>query len=256
MSQPSRHAIHASAAGTCLLLAMATSGCAVFGMPDQLAETQAQVADLQRRHQALVQQLESLRRLHDEERELLRAMQASQSTQSDELTRRIENLAELFRHSSREIDRLARLSRSGAPIAAGAGAAPDTVKVPVVEGERLYDAAYSNLQQGRYPLAIMEFREYLRRFPDGELADNSQYGIGESYYAQAEYETAAAAFLEVPERFPDSDLARAALLKAGLAFAELGRLDRARAYLDRVIDEYPYSDEAIRARDRLRRLGG
>src|SRR5262249_50901562 len=41
---------------------------------------------------------------------------------------------------------------------------------------QLYDQATSDLTQGRYAMALTGYREFLRRFPDTDLADNAQYG--------------------------------------------------------------------------------
>jgi tol-pal system protein YbgF len=243
-----------------LLLGFVVSGCAVFRMPDQLTETQQQIRDLEYRIARLSEQIAALEELQQDEEAFLREMRASQSTRLDELERRVAALEELLRYSTERFDRASRdigkiSERPVVPVVGlQAGAGADTVRVEVMEGEQLYDSAYSYMLQGRYPLAVKGFSEYLARFPSGDLADNCQYGIGESYYAQSEFATAADAFLAVVSRYPDSDNVPSALLKAGFSFAELGDTPQARTFLNRVIDDYPYSDEAIKARDRLSRF--
>ncbi len=241
---------------SCVMI-LILSGCGIFAMPEQLEQNRAQIADLQRRHQALVRQLDALREMQEEQLALLREVRADDATQFSELQRRVDTIEQMLKHSTRELERVARGMGNQSVVMASSPsspAAPDTVRVPIVAGERLYDAAYSNLLQGRYPLAIMEFREYLQQFPDGDLADDSQYWIGESYYAQSELETAAQAFQILVDRYADSVRVPAAHLKAGFCYADLGEEELARAYLRRVVDEFPYSDEAIKARDRLERI--
>jgi tol-pal system protein YbgF len=242
-----------------VVMLLPLGGCGIFTVSSEVETVQAQVADLQRRQQTLINQIELLQSVQEEHLRLLREARADQSVQFDHIGQRLDALEQMLRHSTQELDRVSRgmgaVTALGAGAAAGTrSAAPDTVEIPVVEGEKLYDAAYANLLQGRYPLAIMEFREYLQRFPRGDLADDSQYWIGESYYAQSELQTAAQAFQTLVDRYPDSVRVPAALLKAGFCYVDLSEEDRARNYFRRVIDEYPYSDAAIKARDRLERL--
>src|SRR2546422_8590803 len=46
-------------------------------------------------------------------------------------------------------------------------------------------AAYIDFSKGSYSLAIAGFREFLRRYPDHELAGSAQYWIGEAYLSLA-----------------------------------------------------------------------
>ena len=61
---------------------------------------------------------------------------------------------------------------------------------------QLYDQSAQDLTQGRYGLALQGFRDFLRRFPTSDLADNAQYGIGESFFAQSQFDSAAG--VEIP----------------------------------------------------------
>jgi len=241
--------------GALLLVVLTAPGCAVMRMPDQLDATQLDIQRLEAQVAALREELLALRGIQEEQRSVLRELRADQSTRLGDVEDRIAALEELLRYSTERFDRVGRqINRIEQLPLTRASSPADTVTVQLAGGEQIYDAAYSSLLQGRYPAAIVDFREYLSRFPDGDLADNSQYWIGESYYAQSDYQTAVAAFLQVRERYPDSDKVPAALLKAGVCYAELGQTDRARQLFAEVLDAYPYSDEAIKARDRLGRL--
>ena len=48
------------------------------------------------------------------------------------------------------------------------------------------------------------FQAYLRDYPDGALAPNAWYWLGESYYVTQNYPLAQQAFDTVLQRFPDS----------------------------------------------------
>ncbi len=228
------------------------SGCAVMQMPEQLAETQDQVTALEARIAALAAQVDELRQAERLGQRGVREARADLSAQLDEIERHLAAVAELQRDSRSRLDRLQ--ARAAEPERIHVATRPDTVLIPTILGEQLYDAALSNALQERYPLAIQEFSDYLERFPQGELADDCQYYIGDCYDAQHSFEAAARAYLKLVKDFPASDRVPQALYKAGAALAELGRVDEAQRTLERVVDEYPFTDEAIRARDALRRL--
>lgn len=133
---------------------------------------------------------------------------------------------------------------------------PDSIGGQFVDPELLYNTASADYQRGNYDLALSEFAQYLKRFPDTELADNAQYWIGECYYVQQKYDQAIGAYNRVLTTYPKGDKAPAALYKLGLAQIALKDIDAARTTLKRVIDEFPRSDEARLARTRLETLAG
>ena len=54
-----------------------------------------------------------------------------------------------------------------------------------MQPQDIYQAAYIDFSKGSYSLAIAGFREFLRRYPDHELAGSAQYWIGEAYLSVA-----------------------------------------------------------------------
>jgi tol-pal system protein YbgF len=123
------------------------------------------------------------------------------------------------------------------------------------EAKRVYDQAYWDLTRGNYSLAVLGFREYLRRNPKSELADNAQYWVGECFYAQRDFNQAISEFLKVVEQYPRGDKVPAALLKTGYSYLQLEDKATARRYLNQVIEQYPQSDEAALAKNKLRSAG-
>ena len=57
------------------------------------------------------------------------------------------------------------------------------------------------------------------------------------------------------QNFPSGNKAAAAQLKKGFALIELGKQDDGVNELRRLIQRYPRSNEALQARERLRKLG-
>jgi tol-pal system protein YbgF len=116
---------------------------------------------------------------------------------------------------------------------------------------QLYDEAAQDLTQGRYGMALTGFREFVRRFPDGELADNAQYGIGECFFAQAQFDSAAAEYARVGETFPAGDRVPAAMYKLALSQEKLKKSAEAKKTLSDLVARFPLSGEAQLARERL-----
>jgi tol-pal system protein YbgF len=124
--------------------------------------------------------------------------------------------------------------------------------VSEADAKRTYDQAYKDLTRGNYSLALLGFRDFLRRSPASDLADNAQYWIGECFYAQRDYDPAVQEFLKVQENYPRGDKVPAALLKTGFSFLQLEDRASARRYLNQVVEQFPNSEEAVSARNKLR----
>ena len=123
---------------------------------------------------------------------------------------------------------------------------------PVPDPKQLYDTAYLDITRGNYQLAIAGFREFLRLYPGSSLADNSQYWIGEAFYAQKSYAEALAEFDKVIEIYPGQDKAAAAYYKSGLCRRELGDRPGSLKKWQELIQRFPNSPEAKLAQDRIR----
>lgn len=166
---------------------------------------------------------------------------------------RLANLSQQIAATNQELKSFRNLPRFAEP-ALPEGSAPIEGQA-VGSPQSLYDAAYGDYVRGSYELAIRQFQEYLRRFPDTEFADNAAYWIGECYYRQNRFRQAITEFDKVLDRFPDSDKVPSALLKKGYAYLELGERAQGEVQLRYVIREYPGSDEASLARQRLQEIG-
>jgi tol-pal system protein YbgF len=122
-------------------------------------------------------------------------------------------------------------------------------------GERAaYDSAFAALRAGDYVTSARAFQAYLSAYPDGALAPNAWYWLGESYYVTQNYPIALQSFDTLLQRFPGSTKAPDAMLKRGFALIELGQAGPGAAALERLVGEYPGSDAARLATSRLRTL--
>ena len=133
----------------------------------------------------------------------------------------------------------------------------DASELPIdssLDEKRSYDDAFSALRDGRYAESARRFQAFLTAFPDGELADNAMYWLGESYYVTQNYRIALDTFEGLIERFPNSAKAPDALLKTGYCHYELNDWERAEAVLTDVVNRYPDQTVGKLAQGRLRAL--
>ena len=142
-----------------------------------------------------------------------------------------------------------------AAIAAGAAAAAAMTAGGATTPEALYRSAYEDYMRGNYDLAAEGFGEYLKRYPNTELADNALYWIGECFDAQDESQQALDTFTLVVEDYPTSDKAAAAQLKKGLIYLKMGDQGQGVVNLQYVVYEHPGTREAELAREQLQSLG-
>lgn len=118
----------------------------------------------------------------------------------------------------------------------------------------VYNLAREKLEKKEHDEAGKLFAEFLAKWPKDSLASNSQYWLGESYYAQKKYREAILEFRKVSEKYPESDKTPDALLKIGYSFAALGLKDEARLFLDEVIRTHPKSAAAKLAKSKAAEL--
>ena len=119
----------------------------------------------------------------------------------------------------------------------------------------LYNNALRDYNAAKYDLASQEFSDYLRFYPNTDLAGNAQFYVADLEYRQGNYEQAVKDYDKVLEQYPTGNKAPAAQLKKGFALLELGRRTDAVRELNSLIKRYPRSLEADQARKRLASLG-
>jgi len=119
----------------------------------------------------------------------------------------------------------------------------------------LYNNAVRDYNGGKNDLALQECSDYIKYYPNTDLAGNCYFYLGEIQFRQGNYQQAAQSYDAVLQNFPSGNKAASAQLKKGFALIELGKQDDGVSELRRLIQRYPHSPEALQARDRLRKLG-
>lgn len=119
----------------------------------------------------------------------------------------------------------------------------------------LYNNALRDYTGGNNDLATQEFNDYIKFYPNTDLAGNSYFYLAEIAYKAGDYKKAVTNYDLVLQNFPSGNKASAAQLKKGLALIELGQQDAGVQELRHVIQRYPKTNEATQAREKLRKLG-
>ena len=127
----------------------------------------------------------------------------------------------------------------------------DARRNPDMEAFRLYRRSYDALRLGKHDEAADGFRDFLRRYPAHELADNAQYWLGECYYDVKDYTSAVREFRRVVERFSHGNKVPDALLKVGFSYLALGSIDAGKQTLEQLVRSYPRHETAVLATTRL-----
>jgi len=119
----------------------------------------------------------------------------------------------------------------------------------------LYNNGLRDYNAGNNDLAKQEFSDYVKFYPNTDLAGNAYFYLAEIEFKQGDYQGAIKNYDQVLQNFPTGNKAPSSDLKKGLALIELGQKDDGVAELRHVIQRYPRSNEALQAKERLRKMG-
>ena len=119
----------------------------------------------------------------------------------------------------------------------------------------LYNNGLRDYNANKTDLATQEFSDYLKYYPNTDLAGNASFYLAEIEFKAGNYAQAAKDYDKVLENFPSGNKVAAAHLKKGYSFAELGQKDAAVAELQALIQRFPRAPEAAQAKEKLAQLG-
>jgi tol-pal system protein YbgF len=177
------------------------------------------------------------------------------STQIQALNDSLDELKARLAKVSKQLEDLqaAQQNLNSQPAQMGQSASQPPAQAP--PPDVLYNNALRDYNGGNNDLALQEFTDYVKYYPNTDLAGNSYFYLAEIAYRQGNYQVAAKDYDQVLQNFPTGNKAASAELKKGYALIELGQRDEGVTALRHVIARYPRSNEALQARDRLRKLG-
>ena len=123
--------------------------------------------------------------------------------------------------------------------------------VPKITNEE-YQAKYieslSNYQNGEWNTSLDGFKFLIQSDSNHELADNSQYWIGEVYYSLKDFRRSIKEFEKV-FTFAGTNKADDAQFKLGLCYINIGELDKAKIEFENLLELYPNSEYFSRSQE-------
>jgi len=119
----------------------------------------------------------------------------------------------------------------------------------------LYNNALRDYNGGKNDLATQELSDYIKFYPNTDLAGNAYFYMGEIQFKSGNYQQAEQSYDQVLQNFPSGNKAASAQLKKGFSLIELGKQDDGVSELRHLIQRYPHAPEALQAKERLRKLG-
>jgi len=130
-----------------------------------------------------------------------------------------------------------------------------TKEEPLPTATQLFQQAQGELNAGFYSLAVDDFREFLKNYPNDPLRSPvAQYYIGDALMAQKKFQEAADEFDLVLTKYPTSDKKCSALYQKGRAFIGLKQIPQAQTVLTTVTKECAGKQEAANATQDLKTL--
>ena len=224
----------------------------------------------------LNQTLESVNKLNNTMGSLQKSIQdvqANSGTRIDTLTSQVQGMSDNLQDIQARVAKVsqqltdtqnvlqsidAKIS-SGTPTSGGAGSSPTapgsgqpTMSGPPVSAQTLYQNALHDYTSGKYDLSRQEFSDYIKNFPNDDLASNAQFYLGEIAYTQADFPAAIKQYDSVLTNYPKSYKLASSLLKKAMAELELGQKATGMRDLREVVRRFPGTDESRRAQAKLR----
>lgn len=257
------------------------AGCAAPKLQGETPETRAQTLHLERSVDTLRRDLTALRgelatlrkqldTARGEVQDTIRGGEARQTEAVSTLDRRlaateqrVEGLADAL--SGLEVtvaglgDQVARLETGslGAPNGGldgkGGRSRSRFASVPL-SAEELFDRAMESFRGGELGQSVLDFEEFVGKYPAHPLVGSAQFWIGEAYFRVREYQHAVVEYQKAIVVAPNGEKTPEALLRLGFAHRALKREDRAREVWARLLRDFPESDAAQRARTVLREV--
>jgi tol-pal system protein YbgF len=222
----------------------------------QIASLQGQVADMQRTAEDTLKEMKRLNEALAEQNAFLRRGVQDRRLQEEAISSTLKDLTDRMSELVERMQTAAAVPTpapvTGTPPVPGEPGQPAPAPAAAPPAPReLYTQAYADYARGNFDLAIQEWQEYLRNYPDTDLSDNAQYWIGECLYSKALFADAVEAWNELLRQFPSSDKVPDARYKKGLALERLGRRSAALVEYRFVADRFPNSEAGRKAREKL-----
>lgn len=121
--------------------------------------------------------------------------------------------------------------------------------------DQIYQSGLRDYTSARYDVAVGEFSDVVKYYPQDDLAGSAQFYLGEIAYRKGDYPAAIRYYDAVLEQFPGSPKAPAAQLRKGQAELDSSQRDAGIRDLRNLIQRYPDTPEAAQGRSKLNGMG-
>ena len=119
----------------------------------------------------------------------------------------------------------------------------------------LYNNALRDYNGAKNDLAMQEFSDYIKFYPNTDLAGNCYFYLGEIQFRQGNYQQAAQSYDQVLQNFPSGTKVGFCAAEKRIFVNRTGQTGRRSAGASSPDPALPTSPEALQARERLRKLG-
>jgi len=270
------HRISALAA---LFLTLWVAVAPAFGVSKEMVQLQTQVQQLQEQMTAMQRSFDErmgvMRDLVEKDTDAvnkvnnaltnlqttLQKQQGDQGSKADQLSGQIQALNDTMDEIkvrlakvTKQLEDMQSAQQSFAAQQASQKAAADAA-AQAPPPDVLYNNGLRDYNGGKNDLSTQEFSDYIKFYPNTDLAGNAYFYLGELQFKQGNYQQAVQSYDQVLQNFPSGNKAASAQLKKGFSLLELGQQDQGVSELRHLIQRYPHSPEALQARDRLRKAG-
>jgi len=175
----------------------------------------------------------------------LEALQGQLAETQNQLAQTQRQLGEQQVATDRRIQSFARRAGIDMPV--------DGSKIPSSKSDHLA-AGTKALEQGDHSVGRALMREYIKRYPGDNKADDAQYKLGKSYLSQGRPAGALGEFRKLLKNYPSSDVIDRTLFDMGEAFFKLHACTDAKSAFTALIKSKPRSPLASQAKKRLRKI--
>ncbi len=166
---------------------------------------------------------------------------------------RIKQITERQRELYLDLDRRIQALSGEAP-ASGQSGSSVAGSAQGDEERAAYNDAFSLLRERKLVEAKASLGNFLERYPNGELASNAHYWLGQILYNEKNLEGAQDHFSSVVNNYADAPKAPDALYKLGLVWEAKGNNAEARKTYESLMSKYPDASAAQQAKARLTTL--
>jgi TolA-binding protein len=127
---------------------------------------------------------------------------------------------------------------------------------PPPPASTLFTTGVKDQNAGKLDLALSEFTDFLKFYPNDANSIGAQFNIGEIHYQQNKLDLAVKDFDDVIEQYPeDKSLTPDAYFMKGMALKQGGHKADAATTFRGLISKYPRSERSEQAKEQIRTMG-